>query len=129
MTKPSVLRSRHDDVPSPLQDRQKILRIFNTYGPRMQINDGRVIPNFMRQALRGENLKVYRDGSQTCSFCYVSDEIDGIVRLARSSEHDPVNIGNPTEFTVLECARKVIATTGSASTIQLSGPKHRLWKR
>ncbi len=96
----------------------RILRIFNTYGPRMQINDGRVIPNFMKQALRGENLTVYGDGSQTRSFCYVSDEIDGIVRLARSSEHDPVNIGNPTEFTILECARKVIATTGSASTIQ-----------
>jgi dTDP-glucose 4,6-dehydratase len=96
----------------------RILRIFNTYGPRMQINDGRVIPNFMWQALRGENLTVYGDGSQTRSFCYVSDEIDGIVRLARSPEHDPVNIGNPTEFTILECARKVIATTGSASRIQ-----------
>ncbi len=96
----------------------RILRIFNTYGPRMQINDGRVIPNFMSQALRGENLTVYGDGSQTRSFCYVSDEIDGIVRLAGSSEHDPVNIGNPTEFTILECARKVIAVTGSASKIQ-----------
>ena len=88
------------------------------YGPRMQINDGRVIPNFMSQALRGENLTVYGDGSQTRSFCYVSDEIDGIVRLAKSSEHDPVNLGNPTEFTILECARKVIAVTGSASKIQ-----------
>jgi dTDP-glucose 4,6-dehydratase len=96
----------------------RILRIFNTYGPRMQINDGRVIPNFMWQALRGENLTVYGDGGQTRSFCYVSDEIDGIVRLARSPEHDPVNIGSPTEFTILECARKVIATTGSASRIQ-----------
>jgi dTDP-glucose 4,6-dehydratase len=96
----------------------RILRIFNTYGPRMQINDGRVIPNFMWQALRGENLTVYGDGSQTRSFCYVSDEIDGIVRLARSPEHDPVNIGNPTEFTILECARKVIAATSSASRIQ-----------
>jgi dTDP-glucose 4,6-dehydratase len=96
----------------------RILRIFNTYGPRMQINDGRVIPNFMSQALRGENLTVYGDGSQTRSFCYVSDEIDGIVRLAKSSEHDPVNIGNPAEFTILECARKVIAVTGSASKIQ-----------
>jgi len=96
----------------------RILRIFNTYGPRMQINDGRVIPNFMWQALRGENLTVYGDGSQTRSFCYVSDEIDGIVRLARSPEHDPVNIGNPTEFTILECAHKVIATTGSASQIR-----------
>jgi dTDP-glucose 4,6-dehydratase len=96
----------------------RILRIFNTYGPRMQINDGRVIPNFMCQALRGENLTVYGDGRQTRSFCYVSDEIDGILRLARSSEHEPVNIGNPTEFTILECAQKVIAITGSASKIQ-----------
>ena len=83
----------------------------------MQINDGRVIPNFMWQALRGENLTVYGDGSQTRSFCYVSDEVDGILRLARSAEHEPVNIGNPTEFTILECARKVLATTGSASKI------------
>jgi dTDP-glucose 4,6-dehydratase len=96
----------------------RILRIFNTYGPRMQINDGRVIPNFMWQALRGENLTVYGDGSQTRSFCYVSDEVDGITRLSRSSEHEPVNIGNPTEFTILECANKVIAVSGSASKIQ-----------
>ena len=96
----------------------RILRIFNTYGPRMQINDGRVIPNFMCQALRGENLTVYGDGSQTRSFCYVSDEIEGIMRLARRSEHLPVNIGNPTEFTILECARHVLAITGSTSRIQ-----------
>jgi len=96
----------------------RILRIFNTYGPRMQINDGRVIPNFMWQALRGESLTVYGDGSQTRSFCYVSDEVDGIVRLSRSSEHEPVNIGNPTEFTILECAKRVIAVSGSASEIQ-----------
>jgi dTDP-glucose 4,6-dehydratase len=96
----------------------RILRIFNTYGPRMQINDGRVIPNFMWQALRGEDLTVYGDGSQTRSFCYVSDEVDGILRLSRSSEHLPVNVGNPTEFTILECAQKVIATTGSASQIK-----------
>ena len=96
----------------------RILRIFNTYGPRMQIHDGRVIPNFMWQALRGENLTVYGDGSQTRSFCYVSDEVDGILRLARSAEHEPVNIGNPTEFTILECARNVIATTGSKSQIK-----------
>jgi len=96
----------------------RILRIFNTYGPRMQIKDGRVIPNFMWQALRGENLTVYGDGSQTRSFCYVSDEIDGIVRLSRSSEHEPVNIGNPTEFTILECAKKVIAVSGSASKVR-----------
>ncbi len=96
----------------------RILRIFNTYGPRMQINDGRVIPNFIWQALRGGNLTVYGDGSQTRSFCYVSDEIDGIVRLSRSSEHEPVNIGNPTEFTILECAKKVMALSGSASKIR-----------
>jgi dTDP-glucose 4,6-dehydratase len=96
----------------------RILRIFNTYGPRMQINDGRVIPNFMWQALRGKDLTVYGDGSQTRSFCYVSDEVDGILRLARSSEHEPVNIGNPTEFTILECAKQVIATTGSKSQIK-----------
>jgi dTDP-glucose 4,6-dehydratase len=100
----------------------RIVRIFNTYGPRMQINDGRVIPNFMWQALRGENLTVYGNGSQTRSFCYVSDEVDGILRLARSSEseseHGPVNIGNPAEFTILECARKVIRIAGSASQIK-----------
>jgi len=84
----------------------------------MQINDGRVIPNFMRQALRGQSLTVYGDGKQTRSFCYVSDEVDGILRLSRSSEHDPVNIGNPSEFTILECAQKVIAVTGTASKIQ-----------
>jgi dTDP-glucose 4,6-dehydratase len=72
----------------------------------------------MWQALRGENLTVYGDGSQTRSFCYVSDEVDGILRLARSAEHEPVNIGNPTEFTILECAQKVISTTGSASQIK-----------
>src|SRR5579864_3491429 len=95
-----------------------IVRIFNTYGPRMQVNDGRVIPNFMRQALRGEGLTIYGDGSQTRSFCYVSDEVDGIVRLAQSGEHTPVNIGNPTEFTILECAREVLAVTGSKSQMR-----------
>jgi dTDP-glucose 4,6-dehydratase len=95
----------------------RIVRIFNTYGPRMQINDGRVVPNFMKQALRGEPLTVYGDGDQTRSFCYVSDEIDGFLRLARSSEHLPVNIGNPDEFTILECAKRVLAVTGSKSTI------------
>ena len=96
-----------------------IPRIFNTYGPRMQVNDGRVIPNFMTQALRGEKLTVYGDGSQTRSFCYVSDEIEGLVRLSRTVEHDPVNIGNPHEFTILECARQIIAVSDSASKIQL----------
>ena len=96
----------------------RIARIFNTYGPRMQLNDGRVIPNFMKQALRGEDLTVYGDGSQTRSFCYVSDEIDGFLRLARSDEHLPVNIGNPVEFTILECAKRVLAVTGAQSKIR-----------
>ncbi len=95
----------------------RIVRIFNTYGPRMQLNDGRVISNFMKQALRGEPLTVYGDGSQTRSFCYVSDEIDGFLRLSKSSEHLPVNIGNPNEFTILECAQRVIQVTGSKSQI------------
>jgi dTDP-glucose 4,6-dehydratase len=96
----------------------RIARIFNTYGPRMQLNDGRVIPNFMKQALLGEDLTVYGNGGQTRSFCYVSDEIEGFLRLAKSSEHLPVNIGNPAEFTILECARRVLALTGSKSTIR-----------
>jgi len=95
----------------------RIVRIFNTYGPRMQINDGRVIPNFMKQALRGEDLTVYGDGSQTRSFCFVTDEIEGILRLARSGEHQPVNIGNPNEFTMVECAQRVLAVTGSKSKL------------
>jgi dTDP-glucose 4,6-dehydratase len=95
----------------------RILRIFNTYGPRLQLNDGRVISNFMKQALRGEPLTVYGDGTQTRSFCYVSDEIEGILRLAWSEVHDPVNVGNPVEFTILECARLVLKVTGSKSVI------------
>src|SRR5256885_14617094 len=95
----------------------RILRIFNTYGPRLQLNDGRVISNFMKQALRGEPLTVYGDGQQTRSFCYVSDEVDGIMKLSRSDEHGPVNIGNPVEFTILECARVVLRVTGSSSPI------------
>jgi dTDP-glucose 4,6-dehydratase len=96
----------------------RIVRIFNTYGPRMQLNDGRVIPNFMKQAFRGDDLTVYGDGSQTRSFCYVTDEIEGILRLAKSDEHFPVNIGNPDEFTILECAKRVIAIIGSKSQIR-----------
>ena len=96
----------------------RIVRIFNTYGPRMQLNDGRVVPNFMKQALRGEELTVYGDGSQTRSFCYVSDEVDGFIRLSKSDEHLPVNIGNPSEFTILECAKKVLQVTGSKSKIR-----------
>ena len=95
-----------------------IVRIFNTYGPRLQLNDGRVISNFMKQALRGEELTVYGDGSQTRSFCYVSDEIAGILALASSDEHEPTNIGNPGEFTILECAQVVLEVTGSKSKIR-----------
>ena len=94
-----------------------LVRIFNTYGPRLQANDGRVISNLMMQALRGDPLTVYGDGSQTRSFCYVSDLIDGIVRLSKSGEHDPVNIGNPNEWTILECAREVQALVGSECEI------------
>jgi dTDP-glucose 4,6-dehydratase len=96
----------------------RIARIFNTYGPRMQIRDGRVVPNFMRQALTGQDLTVYGNGSQTRSFCYVCDEIDGFLRLAKSDEHMPVNIGNPNEFTILECAQVVLKITGSKSRIR-----------
>ena len=96
----------------------RIARIFNTYGPRMQIRDGRVVPNFMRQALTGQDLTVYGNGSQTRSFCYVSDEIEGFLRLAKSDEHMPVNIGNPNEFTILECAQVVLKITGSKSRIR-----------
>ena len=94
-----------------------LARIFNTYGPRLHPSDGRVISNFIMQALRGEPLTVYGDGSQTRSFCYVDDLIEGILRLSRSSEHSPVNIGNPVEFTILECAQAVLEVTGSKSTL------------
>ncbi len=93
------------------------VRIFKTYGPRLQLNDCRVISNFMKQALRGDPLTVYGDGSQTRSFCYVSDEIEGILLLAASKEHLPTNIGNPVEFNMLECASLVLKVTGSASQI------------
>jgi dTDP-glucose 4,6-dehydratase len=96
----------------------RIVRIFNTYGPRMQLNDGRVVPNFMKQALLGQPLTVYGDGSQTRSFCYVSDEVDGFVRLSKSDEHLPVNIGNPNEFTILECAQMILKVIGSKSQIR-----------
>ena len=95
-----------------------LVRIFNTYGPRLQANDGRVISNLMMQALRGEPLTIYGDGSQTRSFCFVSDLIEGIVRLSRSNEALPVNIGNPIEWTILECAREVLAVTGATSEIR-----------
>ena len=95
----------------------RLVRIFNTYGPRLQPNDGRVISNLMMQALRGESLTIYGDGSQTRSFCFVSDLIDGILLLSRADHHLPVNIGNPDEWTILECAREVLAVTGSKSEI------------
>lgn len=95
-----------------------MVRIFNTYGPRLHPMDGRVISNFMVQALRGEPLTVYGDGNQTRSFCYVSDQIDGIVRLSRSEERLPVNVGNPNEVTILECAKTVLEVTGSKSEIR-----------
>ena len=95
-----------------------LVRIFNTYGPRLHPSDGRVISNFIMQALRGEPLTVYGDGSQTRSFCYVDDLIEGILRLSRSEEHFPVNIGNPNEFTILECAQAVIEATGSKSELR-----------
>jgi dTDP-glucose 4,6-dehydratase len=90
-----------------------LVRIFNTYGPRLQANDGRVISNLMTQALRGNALTIYGDGSQTRSFCYVSDLIEGIVRLSESDTHTPVNIGNPVEWTILECAKEILAVTGA----------------
>ncbi|HET7146259.1 MAG TPA: UDP-glucuronic acid decarboxylase family protein [Gaiellaceae bacterium] len=94
-----------------------IVRIFNTYGPRMRPHDGRAIPTFVRQALAKEPLTVFGDGSQTRSFCYVDDLIRGLILLAESGEHLPVNIGNPSEYTLLELAQKVIEATGSTSEI------------
>jgi dTDP-glucose 4,6-dehydratase len=94
-----------------------LIRIFNTYGPRLQPSDGRVISNFMMQALQGEPLTIYGDGSQTRSFCFVSDLIDGILLLSRSPEHLPVNIGNPDEWTILECAREILSVTGASTEI------------
>ena len=96
----------------------KIVRIFNTYGPRMRVNDGRAIPNFIKQALTGENLTAYGDGSQTRSFCYVSDLIDGIYRLLISNLNDPVNIGNPIEMTIKQMAEKILHATNSHSKIK-----------
>jgi dTDP-glucose 4,6-dehydratase len=96
----------------------RIVRIFNTYGPRMRLNDGRVLPNFVYQALTGQPLTVYGDGKQTRSFCYVSDLIDGIYRLLESNHHEPVNVGNPREMTILEFAEQVLKFTGSKSGIR-----------
>jgi dTDP-glucose 4,6-dehydratase len=96
----------------------RIVRIFNTYGPRMRLNDGRVLPNFVHQALTGQPLTVYGDGRQTRSFCYVSDLVDGIFRLLESDHHEPVNVGNPREMTILEFAEMVLKYTDSAAGIR-----------
>ncbi|NLD74784.1 MAG: SDR family oxidoreductase [Chloroflexi bacterium] len=100
----------------------RIARIFNTYGPRMRLDDGRVVPNFCRQALAGEPLTVYDDGSRTRSFCYVSDLVDGLYRLLLSEESDPVNLGNPQEMTILQFAETVIRLAGSGSEIRFITP-------
>ncbi len=95
----------------------KIVRIFNTYGPRMRIRDGRAVPAFMSQALLNQDVTVFGDGSQTRSFCYISDLVDGLIRLMLSKENDPINIGNPQEMTIEQIARQIIAMTGSTSKI------------
>jgi dTDP-glucose 4,6-dehydratase len=95
----------------------KIVRIFNTYGPRMRVRDGRAVPNFIGQALKGEDVTVYGDGTQTRSLCYVSDLVDGVIRLMLSDVNDPVNIGNPQELTIEQIARTIIRMTGSSSRI------------
>lgn len=95
----------------------RIIRIFNTYGPRMRLNDGRVLPNFFYQAITGEDLTVYGDGSQTRSFCYVSDLVDGIYRLLMSDYHLPVNVGNPAEITISQFAEEIISLTGTKQKV------------
>src|SRR5438067_7750369 len=94
-----------------------ICRIFNTYGERMRLDDGRVLPNLMGQALRGESLTIYGDGSQTRSFCYVADLVEGIFRLLNADFHEPVNLGNPHEVSILDFAREILALTGSKSQL------------
>ena len=95
----------------------KIVRIFNTYGPRMRVNDGRAVPAFMSQALRNEDVTVFGDGNQTRSFTYITDLVDGIIRLMLSKENDPVNIGNPREMTIREIADTIIRMTNSTSRV------------
>ena len=94
-----------------------IVRIFNSYGPRMRLDDGRVLPNFMGQALRGEPITIYGNGSQTRSFCFVDDLVEGITRLLFTDFHEPVNIGNPSEITILEFAKEILSLSGSKSAI------------
>jgi dTDP-glucose 4,6-dehydratase len=108
---------RHHGVPT------RIVRIFNTYGPRMRLDDGRVVPNFIRQALSGEPLTVYDEGTRTRSFCYVSDLVEGIARLLMSDEVYPVNMGNPNEMTILEFAHKILEVTASPSEIVFVRPE------
>ena len=108
----------------------RIIRIFNTYGPRMRLNDGRVLPAFIGQALRGEDLTVFGDGSQTRSFCYVDDLVEGIVRLLHSGYHEPVNIGNPDEITIADFAEEIIQLTGTDQKViyqelPMNDPKQR----
>jgi len=95
----------------------KIVRIFNTYGPRMRLNDGRAIPAFMSQALRGEDITIFGSGKQTRSFCYVSDLVEGIIRLLESDQHGPMNIGNPREMTIEEIATDIVKLTGAKSKL------------
>ena len=95
----------------------RVIRIFNTYGPKMRHNDGRVVPNFIDQALKGKPLTVYGRGEQTRSFCYIDDLVEGLIRLMRSKENLPVNLGNPSEFTVIQLARLVLKLTASKSKI------------
>lgn len=95
----------------------KIVRIFNTYGPRMRLRDGRAVPNFIAQALRGDDVTVYGRGDQTRSFCFISDLVEGVITLAESDVNEPVNLGNPAEMTILEIARAIVAATGSSSRI------------
>jgi dTDP-glucose 4,6-dehydratase len=97
--------------------RTRIVRIFNTYGPRMRLNDGRVLPNFLCQALRGEPPTIYGDGSQTRSFCFVDDLVDGVWKLLSLEDSNPVNIGNPDEMTILDFAQRILAATGSRSSL------------
>ena len=95
----------------------KIVRIFNTYGPRMRLKDGRAVPNFITQAIRGDDLTIYGDGDQTRSFCYISDLVDGIIRLMKSEVVTPINIGNPHEMSIYQIARSIIDAVGSSSAI------------
>ena len=107
MMNPSVFRGADNGISSCSCRAHRIARIFNTYGPRMRLNDGRVVPNFVRQALQNEPLTVYDDGSRTRSFCYVSDLVEGLYRLMMSDEVLPVNLGNPIEMSILQFAQAV----------------------